>query len=199
MDSNITEQELRGAELQLSEPHFDEEATLLSARPVVPLAEIKAESNSGRKSFSLGLALVAAVMVGALGATVILKQRSPNERISGSKTATSVSPELEGQAPTLAAAGGSGFDTTVPQPTTDENAANLSKPDSSRAKASGDAGRNETVRLREKKEMRQPTRVETTDAKVKAEREARREKRNQRGQSDDLLRIREIFEGSPRP
>ena len=52
----------------LSMPHFDEEATLLSARPVVPLHEVQVETGSrGRVIFAL--TIVAAILVGAISAT----------------------------------------------------------------------------------------------------------------------------------
>ncbi|HET9786595.1 MAG TPA: hypothetical protein VFP47_05660, partial [Pyrinomonadaceae bacterium] len=57
----------------LSLPHFDEDATLLSARPVVPLHEVKAETRSRRRVI-FGLTILAAILLGAISATLLLMQ-----------------------------------------------------------------------------------------------------------------------------
>ena len=64
----------------LSLPHFDEEATLLSARPVVPLHQVIAENRSKRRLILVS-AIVAAVLVGAIGASILL--RSGEQETSG--------------------------------------------------------------------------------------------------------------------
>ena len=74
MESDITSQGYFNGDLQLAEPHFDEEATLLSARPVVPLEEIMVEARS-RRRLVIGLAMVGSLVMGALGATLIYKQQ----------------------------------------------------------------------------------------------------------------------------
>src|SRR5258705_9508084 len=89
MESNIKNQQCSGVDLHLAEPHFDEEATLLSARPVVPLREVRPETRSGRRS-ALGLAMAISVMAGALGATLIYKQRG-QKQAGIVETATEVS------------------------------------------------------------------------------------------------------------
>src|SRR5882724_7342546 len=89
MESNIKNQRSSGADLHLAEPHFDEEATLLSARPVVPLCEVR-ETRSGRR-LALGLAMAISVMAGALGATLIYKQSGQKQATGIVETATEVS------------------------------------------------------------------------------------------------------------
>src|SRR6266545_869582 len=74
MGTNITDQQQSGAELQLSEPHFDEEATLLSARPVVPLSDIPVRGVQRRLVY--GFTIIVAVMAGAFAATLVYQQRS---------------------------------------------------------------------------------------------------------------------------
>src|SRR4029077_18052992 len=74
MESNIINEEYFEDAGPLSEPHFDEEATLLSARPVVPLEEIKAEERS-QKRLIVGLAMACSLTMGALATTLIYKQR----------------------------------------------------------------------------------------------------------------------------
>jgi hypothetical protein len=59
---------------------------------------------------------------------------------------------------------------------------------------------NAAVYQLDEKELRRAERMEERRLKRAADREAKREARGRKsGSSDDLLRIREIFEGSPRP
>lgn len=51
----------------LSSPHFDDEATIVSARPVVPIAKARAVERA-RAAFWICLAVVGCVALGALGA-----------------------------------------------------------------------------------------------------------------------------------
>jgi hypothetical protein len=75
----MQQEQLFGTERSLSgpsQPHFDEEATLLSARPVIPLAVVGAKSR--RKSWLLfGGSIVLALLAGATAA--ILLQSSVNQ------------------------------------------------------------------------------------------------------------------------
>ncbi len=61
----------------VSEPHFDDERTMLSARPVVPLEEINAKARHRRQWF-LGGAFAIAMMLGAASALLAsyLKMRN---------------------------------------------------------------------------------------------------------------------------
>jgi hypothetical protein len=52
---------------ELSSPHFDDEATIVSARPVVPIAKARAVEKA-RAAFWICLAVVGCVALGALGA-----------------------------------------------------------------------------------------------------------------------------------
>jgi len=54
---------------EYAEPHFDDERTLLSARPVVPLEKIEAKARHRRQWF-LGGAFAIAMMLGAASALV---------------------------------------------------------------------------------------------------------------------------------
>jgi len=60
-----------------SEPHFDDERTLISARPVVPLEKINAKARN-RKRWFLGGAFAVAMMLGAASALLAsyLKMRN---------------------------------------------------------------------------------------------------------------------------
>jgi cell division septation protein DedD len=55
---------------QLSSPHFDDEATIISARPVVPIAKARAVEKA-RAAFWICLAVVGCVVLVALGAIVL--------------------------------------------------------------------------------------------------------------------------------
>ena len=73
-------------------PHFDDERTLLSARPVVPLEKIEKKARHRRQWF-LGGAFALAMMLGAASALVAsyLKLRNAPQ----TATELSVEPEVE--------------------------------------------------------------------------------------------------------
>jgi hypothetical protein len=196
MESNITNREYFEGGLPLAEPHFDDEATLLSARPVVPLQEIRAEERSGKR-LAVGIAMLFSLLVGALGATLIYKQRGQKQATAIVDTAV---PGVEGMAvdelgsrdaePDRAKA--TGTIQEAGSPSVDEaHGSSLPKPSSL-----------ETTRRHEvsEKELRIAEGHESRRLKRESTREAQKEARGRRSKSsDDLLRIREIFEGSPRP
>lgn len=187
MESNIKNQQSSGADLHLSEPHFDEEATLLSARPVVPLRDVRPETRSGRR-LALGLAMAVSVMAGALGATLIYRQRDQKQGTGIVETATAVT---EPKAP-LSGAGGAISESPASAPSMSEN---LNDVATREVRSAGDITHRQDERA-----MRRAERMEARRLRRDAEREAKRETRGHKGQSSrDLLRIREIFEGSPRP
>ncbi|CAN5798818.1 hypothetical protein BH18ACI4_BH18ACI4_18560 [soil metagenome] len=192
----------------LSLPHFDEDATLLSARPVVPLHEVKV-GRSSKRNLIFGLTILTAVLVGAISATLLLMQSGQNSQsaaeadmrqpgVSPSGAAGgSASESAEARAPGLAEPHEEPQEKEMPivrgsstrQRPTGATLRNSEKP--ARA-GSADRERDQDVDAHER-ELR---RLERKDAR----REARREIRRSREQTgDDLLRIREIFEGSPRP
>jgi hypothetical protein len=215
MESNIKNQQPSGADLHLSEPHFDEEATLLSARPVVPLHDVGREAHSGRR-FALGLAMAISVMAGALGATLIYRQRGQKQAPGIVETATEVS---EPKAQPLSGAGGAISESPASAPSVSEDlndvatrevrsaghitlpgkAAPLFSPSAESGRAN-DTRQSAADNRQQERAMRRAERMEARRLRRDAEREAKRETRGHKGQSSsDLLRIREIFEGPPRP
>lgn len=219
MEENITQDRPRG-EASLNEPHFDEEATLLSARPVVPLEEVKAEEGSRRRLvfvFSILIALAA----GALGGTLLYKYRS---QISTTEVQTAVpsGEETTGQTAAVADAGGDTFDPhSNASSTTEKSNSEIVSPeiparsDSTPAKSSiqtaprvvlpstarerdAENRRDDMARENDDDSERKLRREERKEERRRA-REAQREARRGRDASDDLLRIREIFEGAPKP
>lgn len=209
MQSNITE--AFGAELHLAEPHFDDEATLLSARPVVPLHRLKAQARSTRL-LAFGLAIVVALMVGALGATSIYKQRGQKQEPALVGAATSVSEPTSAENLTGAEAGVATFVSGEAKASAAENEADVATRKTRNAdvlkKSTSMVSRNvesattairpdEIPNMRDRKEG---WRAERIDARLRrnARHEAGRE--NRRSQSPNgLLRVREIFEGPSRP
>jgi|SRR5687767_8960826 len=195
----------------LSLPHFDEDATLLSARPVIPLHEVKAETRSRRRVI-FGLTILAAILLGAISATLLLIQSGNNRESAADATVG------QPMAPASGVAGGSASESA------DASILKFEEPDErpKPAKAPGVSNSpNSAIATRtEAPIQRRPARSVTmsrSDRDVdeslendeielrraerrEARRATRRENRRQREQTvDDLLRIREIFEGSPRP
>ena|SRR5882672_8880356 len=187
MESNMKNQQSSGADLHLSEPHFDEEATLLSARPVVPLHDVSPKTLSERR-LVLGLAMAISVMAGVLGATLIYKQRGQKQATGTVEMATEVS---EPKPQPLSGVGGANSELPASAPSVSEN---LNDVATREVRSAGDI-----AQARKAAPLR-AERMEARRLRRDAEREAKRETRGQKGQSSsDLLRIREIFEGSPRP
>ena len=195
----------------LSLPHFDEEATLFSARPVVPLNEVKAETRSKRRMI-FGLTIAAAVLGGAIGATPLLMQSGQD---SSGEAEAQLSQPVD---PSSGASGGSEpnpVESKAQLPTATEDKPTTKEGQRSRA-STADSPRPARIPRSSAKPAKASTSVEESDENREADewelrraerrearrfnREARRERRYGREQTgDDLLRIREIFEGSPRP
>ena len=212
MESNITDQQYFDTDLQLSEPRFDEEATLLSARPVVPLDDVRVEPRSGRR-LAFGLAMLVAVMAGAFGATIIYKQWGQKQATAIVETGTPLAEPVVPQGQLLSGAAGAISDSVTPSVTENPGdvparevhqdgagtkigkSAPLASATSGRAK-----GQDQNSNQPDEGELRRAERKETRRLIKDAEREAKREARGHKGKaSDELLRIREIFEGLPRP
>jgi hypothetical protein len=202
----------------LSLPHFEEERTLLAARPVVPLGEVKRQTLKQRWLAALGI--VAAVLLGSLGLTLIAyKQALPTPQATVTETGEPA-PDLETQGVLGSASGAaSGLARDIPEHQTSAVAGSATSDtkdvplsDSHRIVKSQAPGisrniarsaRTRGVVKSQEEDLRNDDRA-LLRAERKQERqlarEAMRERRKKRQQvGDDLMRIREIFEGSPRP
>lgn len=191
----------------LSLPHFDEDATLVSARPVVPLQEVNAKIRFRRRVI-FGLTILAAIIVGAISGTLLL-QSGPNSQ-SAEETAVSQ--------PTVSSSGAAGGPTSEPA----EGRVPLAQdpdeePRTREAPSAGDSLIKKRITAAISRTSEKPARVASPEPqrhedlenderemhraeRRNARREARRELRRQHEQiGDDLLRIREIFEGPSRP
>ena len=217
MKSNIDDRISEG-DIELNEPHFDEEATILAARPVVPLDEVKAEKRS-RGGLALVVAIAGGLIIGLLAATLIFRQLGSNEAPT---TASSDSPATRvAEPPTDQLLTADGGVTSIGETVTsneEEKAAATDEGDRER-KVEAKPGRVQDpapqVEPRPRIIVREPPpaddeepaevqrsrRVERQEERRERRRAIREARRQQRGQddNDDLTRIREIFEGSPRP
>lgn len=202
MELNVAEQSVESP-LPLGQPHFDEEATVLSAKPVVPLQKIKSRARS-RKLVIFGLAITCALVGVVLGATFIYKQQGPE-------------PAAESFDAAVSGAAGDAFAEPTPTSTesVDRPTATTSPvvatapvvkevplrvtPTVKPAKAEANQSRPKVDKLDER-EQRRAERIAERRARRRAERDAQSEPDGRkRRTSDDLLRIREIFEGPSRP
>jgi hypothetical protein len=192
-------------------PHFDEEATVLSARPVVPLREVEA-SNSSRNNLILGLMLTLAVIAGALGAALVYQQRSKDRVAAGqtdaatlSATGVQLTAGIDGEVVSTPAA------SVVPAPvkpddTSTRPARNTEPPvravaGSQRASQRVPASRYDSRQTEDidRRALWEERRAERWRRVRDEDRESGRDARRGRPSKRDLMRIREIFEGSPRP
>jgi len=189
-----------------AEPHFDDERTLLSARPVVPLEKIEKKARHRRQWF-LGGAFALAMMLGAASALVASYFKLRN----APQTATelSVEPEVE-TAPVAVVEAAPTEETPVVEnedlETPEETAPAPTKRES--------VARHRTVAPRhdpiEEPDARQPSEAESLqqirDAVLydqwqerRARRVRRERRRAERYNHRDLSDLNEIFEGRRRP
>jgi hypothetical protein len=214
MESNINDQRFFGNESQLAEPHFDEEATLLSARPVVPLEKVSAKFRLNRP-WLFGLALAGALFLG-VAATAIYYSRLNTREVrpqanvetnSSNVQATQSGEPAGGLNESQAIAGGS----TLASGRADASA-KVEPEGQPMSPVSSTTSRNTTAEVARRHTRNPANAVErsTRESENREERRAARREARQRDRqsererrasntSDDLLRIREIFEGPPRP
>jgi hypothetical protein len=206
MDSNITNEQYFNGNLPLAEPHFEEEATLLSARPVVPLEEVTSArrsittQGSSKKGLAIGVAIACSLVVGALVATLLYKQRGQTQSIQAVSTAVpgaagiprpelapAIVEDVEGAATGLSSAPDAGATERKPSSPVSHSVT---------AKAVETKRRKPVPQQVEDTESSGSEPIDEWRLRRRSEREERREsRRHRRRRSDDLLRIREIFEG----
>ena len=195
----------------LALPHFDDEATVQSARPVVPLHEVRKASRSKRRLI-LGAALCMSAFVGAVAASLVYSNRA--QRAEESATAASSEAAQESAAGFTTPSGEASGAIVNPDEAVagDTEAATATRGDDRpEVQNSTRAGRQPVKNTRVSQRVErvvsppEPQDREVTEEEMRREerREARRLRRerriNERRPGDGLTRIREIFEGSPRP
>ena len=198
------------SEIELTLPHFDDEETIQSARPVVPLHEVRKASQT-KQRWLLGGALCVAAVVGALTASWIGGPQPVQEPSTATSNETSplradfVTPSSEASGATVDPNEAVALESEATNSGTGDLAVESNPPTVRRPE-------NRTTRTPQKVEKVIPPQVSVSDnERVSSDeeflrerrREARRLRRDRRieeRRSDDgLTRIREIFEGSPRP
>lgn len=183
-------------------PHFDDEQTVLSARPVVPLSEVKSNQRRRRILILVG-AFAAAMILGAFVALVTVSLRtSPTEVTEEQNTAV---PEPVAEAtPDI-----SQPPTKTEEPQTEAVVAPLKIPVTLAVKPKSNAESNAAIRPVKKPEASTDSKRNDVEDEITApkpilvdefqERRPRRVTRRQRLQNRahrrNLLKIDEIFEG----
>ena len=198
-----TDQQFIGAELSLEEPHFDEEATLLSAQPVVPLAAIEATTAKSwfPHPWILGLGLIGALMIGVF-ATAIYYSGSQDTGTKIFEGELMAGVEGESSEPLNSFSGPAAAQPTEESETPDEVPKATARQPARTSVESGAKPRARLVDVIRNRKNNQPEEESLEDRRAtrrEARLERRRERRRDSRSSDDLLRIRDIFEGSPRP
>lgn len=216
MESNISNQQFWSPDSPLAEPHFDEEVTLLSARPVVPIERFTRRPVYTRP-WVFGFALAGALLLG-VSATALYYSRFGT---TGSQALPSIEKVSSGAQGAVTEAVAHDEPTIKATDTTGATGAGISAVDSdtpARVKAlapsvswmtrplnSSNAVSKKPAHLRATVVIDQSSEPEyETHERRGAKREAKERKRaNRVGRdgkpSDELLRIREIFEGPQRP
>ena len=213
MNSTIDDQITAGQ--NLGEPHFDEEATI-AARPVVPLGEVKAEGRS-KAGAAVALAIGGGLLIGILAATLIYRYLSASQTpiVETTTVAEQKANPLPGAAGGAAVGVEDSAVTTGEEDNSVETATETRErlPENEESKPIRNQDRSPEVAPRRPivvRESQPPIEEEDVEAvrairraeRQEERRDRRRAKRQQRQAdqtADDLTRIREIFEGAPKP
>lgn len=224
MNSTIDERIASGQ--NLDEPHFDEEATVLAARRVVPLDQVKAERS--KAGLAVALAIGGGLLIGIFAATLIYRYLSTNQVPGGETTVADqpVSPvgeQISSQLPSpsggavgVADSAATSSEREKPDEIDTETSGRESEAEESRPVRSEDdapevaprrpvVGRGSRPPVWDvddeewERANRRAERQEERRERRRAIREARRQQRQPNQTADDLTRIREIFEGAPKP
>jgi hypothetical protein len=212
MQSNITNEQF-SSYASLSEPHFDDEATVLSARPVVPIEELTTKAGFSRP-WVFGFAVAGALLLGVVATAFYYSRFS---KIEGAHVANlaNVSSGVQGvpsrptnlnEVPEVSGTIESDDSFTDSNKSAKAKTQAAARPlvtrplNSSKARVKEPAPRRETrvvdQRVDYENETREQRRAARRDAK---ERKRENRERRARRPSDEVLRIREIFEGPARP
>jgi predicted RNase H-like nuclease (RuvC/YqgF family) len=193
-----------------AEPHFDDERTLLSARPVVPLEKIDAKARHRRQWF-LGGAFAIAMMLGA--ASALLASYLKLRNVPQTAAELSVEPDIAPAA--VAVVDGAPVETPIAESENLETSEEIATPPVMPKKASVPKRRAvvaehnpEPVEDRDTRQMNEDDDLERIRDAVLydqwQERRARRATRRERRRAErynhrDLSNLNEIFEGRRRP
>ena len=211
MELNRPEQEITTEGIALDQPHFDEESTVLSARPVVPLEDLPTPTRSRRHLAVAGVVAVA-LLVGVFGATLIYKLRRSGDASTISETVDpAAQSETALESGVAAEAPVETLTNETPRPEIAKSEASdlgvrpvvkppVAPPASPRVGKSSRQIDRHDGEIADERELEKEMRRERREARRlrRAEKQAMRRGEGNRT-ADDLFRIREIFEGSRRP
>jgi flagellar biosynthesis GTPase FlhF len=182
----------------LISPHFDDEATLLSARPVVPLTEVKSRSLLRRI-----LPFLATAILGGLLTGVILLQLGRDTNPAKVDLRDPSNDSTVRETPTASSENGDSSATEVKEQKLQEPATPAAQQPARNPRSSQPKAASKKTAVTAETEQQeddiadQALREERREARRLQRRAEREARRNARG--DDLFRIRDIFEGSRRP
>jgi hypothetical protein len=185
---------------ELDEPHFDDERTLLSAKPVVPLDKVQSESRM--KALILTATITVAVVLGTLGARFVYYRRAALLPVQ--PTFPDITSDVRGQIeePEQAKEVAIGAEQAGLQEPSNQESEDLGQQD-----VLENGGRPRLQKTRATRQIHSPK----TDSEISGEqkvsrrvsrweeRRERRARRNGGSSKSDLQRIDEIFEGTPTP
>jgi len=186
-------------ESESMEPHFNDESTIRSAQPVVPLNTVVKERRQGR--LLLGAAFVIACLLGSVAALALIRLRPPGV-VADSKAAEQT------EEPKQSAQTGAPEDSTVEtasdaQPLAELDAEGVADLEPFKPKKKG--RKHSSAQLPVQITIRtNPEPSNNGQARMVGQWEERRQRRVSRDRpplqnhSSDLFRIREIFEGPRR-
>jgi hypothetical protein len=209
MEANITDEPFRGSDSSPSEPHFEDEATLLSARPVVPIAALTSKERFSRP-WIFGIAVAGAILLGMAATVFYYSQfRAIEERSVAGIDIVSSGVQGVASEPLNLNELHQAKTTESDDSFADSNKSAKEKPQTPSRLATArplnaynvgskkPAFRRETPGVDE----RSYSEYETRDERRAARRESKERKRERRAakHSDEVLRIRDIFEGPARP
>ena len=198
MEEMATNQNNSPDGLQSQQPHFNDERTLRSAQPVVPLENVTRERR--RRHLMLGGAFVIACLLGATAAMALIRLRQPT--ITDDTTEATTNDEPQEQALQVnepeSPAGGAAGDTESAAEIATSDVADIDPAKGKKKKSRKHAAAPSEVRI-----MIRTTPVSPNQARLVDSWEEKRQRRvrnpQQNHHSSDLFRIREIFEGPRRP
>jgi hypothetical protein len=186
-------------EIDLTEPHFDDEATILSARPVVPLDEVRSDRRHDR--LRLAMIICAALLVGGFGATLIY-------RLAGNEQPQAMVDEsIEAVKPVPLESGAAGIAASIPEPQPAKTEPQPAKteplevsPRVIKPKTQQNSEKAQIARQDEWQREKELERAEKREARRqrRAERQARRREEGRPRRVGDTA-IEQIFEGLRRP
>jgi type IV secretory pathway VirB10-like protein len=214
MESNIIDHQSWGSDSTLSQPHFDEKATLLSAQPVVPISSLSVKPRFSRKLL-FGFALLGMLFLGMAATSLYYSQfiRTESPSISGTETVSSgiqgftsdsvgpVERPKEPSAPTRSAKAPGDSDRSAvakPKPRSASSTTQSRNPSNAVSKRPG--GRPPAAVVDSNPDYEDESRYERRAAKrhAREERRAMRQRRSDK-HSNRRHRVRDIFEDPPRP